>query len=109
MIIETKYKIGDSFWVPRVREVLVEDVIIVDGKEYKHSEWVLTPFTKQLVVGRIFINIEEDEVKIEYRRKGDYLALIVDKRMFATEQEALDFATNWVNEKKKVYYGSEDE
>lgn len=109
MIIETEYNIGDSFWVPRVKEVLVEDVIIVDGKEYKHQEWVLTPSAKFLVVGSIYIDIEEDEVKVKYRRKNDYLALIVEKRIFATEQEALDFATNWADEKKKAYYGSENE
>ena len=114
MIIETKYNIGDTFWVPRVRKQYRTETLKFEGEEWTREICELVPFAKQKVVDsiQIFCNRECIEYKYTVKHVGDSphpeLGGITKESdiLGRTEQEALKFAKKWAKNKKKEYFGS---
>ncbi len=111
----TKYKIGDMFWVPRVYEHYVQDKIIVNNKEYVNNSYNLSPTAKIKVVQKIEILIKENnQMEVVYRCSDDYFnhstSHYNEKKLvsFNNEKDALQFAHDWAADNKTCYYGEKN-
>jgi hypothetical protein len=114
MIIETKYNIGDTFWVPRVRKEYRTETLNFEGEEWSREICELVPFAKQKVVDSIRVYCYDELIECKYivKNVGDsptteLSGLIKESDIKGrTEQKALEFANKWAKNKKKEYFGS---
>lgn len=63
--INTLFEIGQEIWVPRVYKLPKHKTMIIDGEEWQHTKYVLTPIAKMKRI--VCINVEiNDKIEIAY-------------------------------------------
>jgi len=118
MKIETKYDIGHTYWVARVYKKFEKETKIIDGKVYTHEYEYLLPLAKKKRItgitillnedysGRIFYNISNFD---EIENTDQIMGIDNYEKMFDTENEALDFAKQYKDDKKiELFYVPSD-
>ena len=111
MKIETKFDVGYKFWVPRVEWVYEEDIIYTKGKTYTSTDRILKASAKPKTLVRIVVTLEENYINIEYYcqtghayNSAEYGVVYSPEYMqFSSEEDALDWAEKWKEEKGTAY------
>ena len=111
MFIETKYDVGHTFWVPRVRRVIAQEELVFEGETWSKKVETYVPFVRQKIIvsiearvgertGIIYGVVTADEGKpalSQYYPEGN----ITDY----TEDEARRIAEDYA-EQGKEYFGN---
>jgi hypothetical protein len=112
MIVNTKFEIGHTYWVPRSRKKLIEKKNIIDGEVWTCQMFEYEAFCKQKEVVAIKVHINpRNEVKVLYMvvDYGKYHQLsqcYSESDMgYSTEEEAMTIAKKWASEKQE-YFGN---
>ncbi|MCX6783378.1 MAG: hypothetical protein NTZ20_05365 [Candidatus Levybacteria bacterium] len=119
MIINTKYNIGDKFWVARVYEENKKETIVINGKTYIREYKEYSPAAKQKTIIGISIDVESHLAKIKninvsytitvsnahFIGLHDYISSSRNETMFSTELEALKYASDKLYIKKESFHG----
>jgi hypothetical protein len=125
------YKIGHTFWLPRVYRGTKTITKVIDGLEYSRKHEYLTPDTRHKIIEEIVIKtiVNKKGSKTEYEfycdnypKNGEVLShnfpgmkfttfnkkyTSADlKESFKTEAEAMEFAKNWIRYKKTTYFSA---
>jgi hypothetical protein len=119
MIINTKYNIGDKFWVARVYEEIEKETIVMNGNTYIREYKEYCPAAKQKTIVGINIVVENHfgeikDIDVSYTITGsnthfiglhDYISSKSNETMFSRENEALEYAMIKLNNKKETFHG----
>ena len=113
MLIETKYDIGHTFWVPRSRKVFEQEELNYEGETWYRDIEVLEPSAKLKKVVCIDVHIGRNSaVAIKYGVKNindddRHLTAFYTEADITnyTEEEALAIAKGYA-ESGKTYYGN---
>jgi len=111
MNIVTKYDVGHTFWVPRVRKVIATEELVFEGETWSKKVETYVPFVRLKKI--VFIEIKVGrEVGITYGVK----TITDDERTLSqyypeanitnyTEEEAMAIAEEYA-ERNEEYFGN---
>lgn len=112
MIIDTKFEVGHTYWVPRSRKRLIEKQELIDGEVWKCETYQFEASCKRKEIVSIKIHINSrNEVKVLYMTVdyGKYHQLSQcyseSDISYYTEEQAYEIAKNWANQKLE-YFGN---
>lgn len=112
MIIETKFEVGHTYWVPRSHKRRIEKQELIDGEVWKCETYHFEASCKrkEIISIKIYIN-QRSSVQVQYMTVdyGKYHQLSQcyneEDISFNTEEEAYEIAKNWASQKLE-YFGN---
>jgi len=116
MKIETKYDVGHTYWVPRVKKIFVrKETLCHEGEEWHRDVFETKAFAKQKRIVTVEIKINKDSsyvimygVEDVEDETLDLLQWYPEANMTEhTEESALVFAEGFLSDNPdKLYYGN---
>jgi hypothetical protein len=113
MIINTKYEIGHTFWVPRSRRTTVKQELCFEGEKWYKDVESFEPLVKKKIIVKISASVNKDgKPYIKYYVIDDMnddaqmsQIHLEDAITSYTQDEAFEIAKKY-SEEKKEYFGN---